>query len=643
MKVERINSPVTVNFGRKPTPKEMEVYTNALREGLKLLNKQVDIIIHNSAAPSIAKENTGIGSLFSRTVQEKLIPFLRAHGFSGIQQEPNNLRKVGDPSPYAPESSAKNIFMIPLEKLTTEKYENILPKKSFEDIVSNRPNKTDVDFEYINKEYENALMTAYTNFKPTNGKLKSLFNEFKQEHASGLEKAAIFRILDRKYQTNWENWKGIDKNLFCPNNEEEAKLAEQRIRNIKEQNQDSIDFFIFKQFILDLENKESNKLAEKTGIKIIGDSPVASPAADEWINQNLFLKGKAIGCPPDYFAKDGQRWGFKYFNPKYIFNPDGTLGKAGKILKEKYDAYFASFPGGLRIDHIIGLVDPFIYTVNSAKMTAENSGRIYSIEGEFKKKEEEYSNILEKIVLQSAKDNGMTKANIICEDLGDPNKPTQDVMKKLDLSGVAVTQFDYRGAFTPEKNVIMIGSHDNESFIEYTDKFFKKVEGEYISERNIFKKIISYYKYKFNLDKNCNEDLAHFMRKTKYLAEDTAPLNTTKKEIRKYKHQIRTDKKKFMEAGFAELFTSPARRVQIFFADFWGLGRTYNKPGTSEGNWTLRIGSDFENDYYNAVSEGKAPNLAKAVATALRQRGLEKDNPDLLKKLDSSAEILSEV
>ena len=34
---------------------------------------------------------------------------------------------------------------------------------------------------------------------------------------------------------------------------------------------------MFKQFLIDLENKESNKLATESGVKIIGDSPVASP------------------------------------------------------------------------------------------------------------------------------------------------------------------------------------------------------------------------------------------------------------------------------------------------------------------------------------------------------------------------------
>lgn len=633
MKIQSINN---TSFGRMPNKAEMYIYSSSLNKGLELLNKQVDIIIHNSAAPAEKAENTGIGSLFSRTVQEKLIPFLKSHGFTGIQQEPNGLRKMGDPSPYAPESSAKNIFMIPLEKLTTKKYGKILPMTTLKDIRSHVVDNNKVDFKQVNRDYENALRVAYSNFKI--GKiLHSEFDKFKQENYEELEKGALYRILDKEYQKGWSEWGKIDKILYSPKNSKDKIITDWRLTQLRTKYKDEIDYYIFQQFLIDLENKESNKLSKISGVKIIGDSPVAQPAADEWINQDLYLEGKAIGCPPDYFSPDGQRWGFKYFDPEKIFNKDGSLGEAGKILKKKYDTYFASFPGGLRIDHIIGLVDPFIYTVDAAKMTAENSGRIYS-EGKYKKTQEEYSNIIEKIILQSAKEHGMDKNSIICEDLGDPNKPTQDVMKKLDLPGISVTQFDYRGKDAPAKNVIMIGSHDNQSFLEYIEGFFNKVKGKKLpDDRNIFEKIKGFFKKEYY-----DAETEHFLNKTRMLAEDTAPMGASKRAIKKYTKEIRKDKNKFLEASFAELFTSPAKRVQIFFADFWGIGKTYNRPGTTEGNWSLRIGSDFEKDYYDAVAEGKAPNLAKAVATALRQRGLTNGNEVLLHDLDNSAKILAE-
>lgn len=626
MKIQRVDT--GLSFTRKPNQKEMQVYTNSVNKGLELLGKQVDIILHNASAPAVKSENTGIGSLFSRTTVTKLFPFLKSHGITGVQQEPNGLRKVMDNSPYAPESNAKNIFMIPLEKLTTEEYGNILSKETFETIVKNNPNKEEVNYPYVRKMYDIALREAYNN-----GKNSKEFAEFKAAREKDYEQSALYRVIskingldnsfwgqsglytDKDYKAplriaGEKDWDKIDRNLFANKNSKESQA---RIAELKEKYKDDYDYFLFQQMILEKENEKSNKLAQETGIKIIGDSPVAPTDVETWVNKNLFLKGKAIGCPPDYFSKDGQRWGFKYYDPEKIFNKDGSLGEAGEILKKKYEEYFASFPGGIRIDHIIGLIDPFIYTTASKKMTPENSGRIYSIEGKYKKKnKKEYADLISKIILPAAEKYGLKKSSIICEDLGDKTAPVRYVMNSLNLSGISMTQFNDRGSKAPERNVIMIGSHDNISFIEYINDLFKQAKSNYFAE------------------------------KTKFLAEDTAPKDIKKEDMRRYLNGIRHDKKEFLAAGFAELFASPAKRVQIFFSDFFGLGKTYNRPGTTQGNWALRLGENFEEDYYKAASEGKAPNFAQAIAAALRHRGLDKGNEKLMQDLDNSAKIISE-
>lgn len=591
----------TPNFGHKPNAKDMQIYTRSINQGLELLGKQVDIILHNASTPAVASENVGVGSLFSRTAAKKLFPFLKEHGITGIQQEPNGLRKANDNSPYAPESSAKNIFMIPLEKLASDEYNNILSKETFDNIVKVNPDKNNVDYDYVRKSFDVALKEAFEN-----GKESDEFLKFKELNEEKYEQSAIFHILSKDYAG--KKWSKLDSELYSTSNK---AAANKRIEEIKTDNKDEYDSYIFNQMILEKENEKTNKIAAQNGIKIIGDSPVAQTAVDEWVNKDLFLKGKAIGCPPDYFSKNGQRWGFKYYNPDKIFNKDGSLGEAGEVLKKKYEEYFASFPGGIRIDHIIGLIDPFIYTTAAKKMTAENSGRIYSVDGPYKKNSvDEYASLLTKIIIPAAKKYGMDKSSIICEDLGEPLKTVQDVLKKLKLSGISVTQFDYRGATTPEQNIIMIGSHDNQSFLEYVEGLFKNVKSK------------------------------HFLKKTRLLAKDIAPKDASARDVKQSRDDIRNDKTKFIAASFAELFTSPARRVQIFFTDLFGIAKTYNRPGTNKGNWSVRLGESFEEDYYKAVAEGKAPNLAAAIATALRQRGLDKGNENLLKNLDNSAEIL---
>ncbi len=605
---------MTPSFGRKPNQAEMKVYTNSLNQGLQLLGKQVDIILHNASAPAVKAENTGIGSLFSRTVKEKVIPFLKEHGFSHIQQEPNGLRKPFDNSPYAPEADTKNIFMIPLEKLASDEYGNILSKKTFDKIVKHNPNPKRVNYPYVRKSYDIALREAFENSKK-NETLSEEFAKFKAENEAKYEQSAIYRLISQENNNSgWEDWQGIDKTLYVNPESQEAKT---RIAELKNKYANEYDLYLFEQMLVAKENAASNKFSKESGISIIGDSPVASSAVEEWINQNLFLEDKALGCPPDAFSPDGQRWGFRYYNPEKIFNKDGSLGEAGKVLQKKYENFFASFPGGIRIDHLIGLIDPFIYTVSSNKMTHENSGRIYSMANSQYKKmtDDEFAAILEKIVFPAAEKYGLNRSSIIYEDLGEVTVPVKNVMKKLGIGGMSVTQYDYRGSSAPQNNTIMMGSHDNQSFIEYIDNLFK------YTKRN---------------------EKRRFVQRTRALTEDTVSKSASPKEVRKHLKEIQHDKKSFLSASFTELFSSPAKRVQMFFTDVFGIGETYNRPGTSEGCWELRLGEKFEDEYYKAVSKGKAPNFAKAIADALRNRGLDKGHEDLMKNLDDSAKIIAE-
>ena len=621
-------------FQRKLTLNESRQYKETLAEGLKVLNKDLGIIVHNSCAPSESSLNTGIGSLLSLTSIKKLLPFLALNTFSAIQQEPINLRSKGNMSPYSPLATSKNILMIPLEKLASKEYAGILSNETFKSIVDNSPMDSDekVDFEYVQNSYEKALKETYQNFKKKLSQIDTLppeeqsiiqnlqkeLDELKVKKGNSLEKIAIYEILSDEYKTpNWKSWKLVDKNLYTPRNSRQAKLTQARLNELKQNYSDEIEYSIFKQMLVEKEISSANNSYAKHGIRTIGDSPIAFTPVEEWLYKDLFLKGIALGCPPDYFSKNGQRWGFSVLNPDTIFNTDGSLGKGGELLKERYENMFSSSSGGIRIDHIIGLIDPFVYSTKSKKMTPENSGRLYSspehpILGKYlKNKDEEYAAILTKIIIPAAEKYGLTKEDIICEDLGTVTLPVERVMKNLGLSGISVTEFDYRGKDSGEEKVIMLGSHDNPSFIEYTNDLFS--------------------------DKNSQ----NFKRKTCLLAQDTRGYNEPRTG---YLKGIRKDKKKFMSASFTELFTSPAKRIQLFFTDFFGIAKTYNTPGKSENCWTLRLPENFEELYYSNLKNGLGMNIPEVISRAIRQKGEKFSNQhkNLLERLDTFSTILKE-
>lgn len=613
-------------FGRRLDKKEEQDYNKAIQEGLKVLDKELGMIVHNSTTPSKPIENTGIGSLLSENARANFMPLLAKHGFSKVQQEPDNYRRSWNPSPYSPLTAGKNIYMIPLEKLTTGEYGNILPLSALNFIVENRPNKEDnkVDFDYVVDKYDKALNIAYNNFlRRGEESLVAEFETFKTQNAEELEPQALFEVLSKTHKTDdWKTWPKVDRNLYNAKTEKQQEKATARLNKLREENARAIDFYYFKQMLAEREIEAAKATNEETGIRILGDSPIAFTPVEEWQNQDIFLKDIALGCPPDYFSADGQRWGFAVIDPETIFNEDGSLGEGGKLMQKRYEKMFQSSSGGARIDHIIGLIDPFVYSTKEDKMTPENSGRLYSspnhkMLGKYAKStDEEYAAILTKIVIPAAEKYGLTKDDIICEDLGEVTEPVARVMENLKLSGIAVTQFDYRGRFTAPEKIIMLGSHDNPSFIEFTQGKFNAAEASEDAKTKL-------------------EEKAHKLAMDTYTEDD---------DFDEYEAKISKDKKEFMLASFVELFTSPAKRVQVFFTDFFGIGKTYNRPGETEDCWTLRMPDDIEGEYEKNLREGNGFNLPEILARAIRHKGgkAAKDNKELLANLDKYADILKE-
>ena len=131
---------------------------------------------------------------------------------------------------------------------------------------------------------------------------------------------------------------------------------------------------------------------------------------------------------------------------------------------------FKENPGGVRIDHIVGLIDPWVYKEGKMPKVEQGAGRLYSSpdncdlskyavakcedldcnftpdnELRVKKLSDEqiklYGRLLEKIVIAAAKEEGADKSGIVCEDLGTVTNPVAAVMDKYELSGMRVTQF----------------------------------------------------------------------------------------------------------------------------------------------------------------------------------------------------------
>ena len=581
-----------------------KIDTKLVSEALKALGKDnFALIIHGSSFPSKNGEDTGFGT-FNSAAGRDVIDY--AHGiFNALQLGPAGKTKSSDSSPYCGTIFSGNPLFIDLKQLTEKKWDNILSQETFEKVVAGNPNqnKGKTAYSYIMKAQNEALKEAWANFKEIHGgifgsSLKKEFDKFKKENSFWLDNDSLYEALSIENDNDfWYTWKNeTDKKLMNPKSEEEKKAYASRIEEIRDKYSDEIEFYKFCQFVLEKQNEETKKYALSSGIKMIADRQVAFSDRDAWAYQSLFLEGWYLGCPPDYFSKDGQAWGFPVMDPDKMFNPDGSLGEGGILMKNLYKKMFKENPGGVRIDHIVGLIDPWVYKVCKKPMCEQGAGRLYSspehpelsryaiarnedldwtLEADKEKRvktlsEEQiklYGRLIEKIVIAAAKECGLDKNAIVCEDLGTLTNPVDAVMKKYELQGMRLTQFvvpekpehPYRCKNIGEHVWNMVGTHDNLPISMWAESMINTHEG-YLHAKNLVEDL-------FAEAENKDDIIVKLTQDKEYL--------------------------RFVK--LTEIFASKARNVQIFFTDFFQINDVYNRPGTSgDQNWSLRLPNNFE-------------------------------------------------
>jgi 4-alpha-glucanotransferase len=571
--------------------------TKVLKDALKALGKEnLALIIHGSSFPATDGEDTGFGTFNSASGHALIDSASKI--FNAIQLGPAGKTKCSDSSPYCGTIFSGNTLFIDLKQLTSKEWGNILSLETFKKVVDGNPrqNQARTSYSYICKAQNDALKEAWNNFKSTK-LFKKEFDKFKTENAFWLENDSLYEALSLENSSDfWYGWKNqTDKNLLNPKNEEEKALFNARIAEIKEKYSDEIEFYKFCQFVLEYQNEETKKIALKKGIKMIADRQVAFSDRDAWAYQSLFLDGWYLGCPPDYFSKDGQAWGFPVMDPEKLFNKDGSLGEGGLLMKNLYKKMFKENPGGVRIDHIVGLIDPWVYKAGKKPLCEQGAGRLYSspehpelskyavakcedldytLEADKEKRvktlnDEQiklYGRLIEKVVIAAAKECGLDKNSIVCEDLGTLTNPVDAVMKKYELQGMRLTQFvvpekpehPYRCKNITENVWNMVGTHDNNPIAIWAESMINTHEG-YLHAKN--------------------------------LVEDLFAEADNKDDIIV---RLTQDKDYLTFVKLTEIFASKAKNVQIFFTDYYQIKETYNTPGTSgDQNWSLRLPNNF--------------------------------------------------
>ena len=648
MQVAKITSTYQYNpnFQRKLRPDEERDYRqNALQPAFDYLGTQeVAMILHGTCYPE-AENDLGVGSPYGK-VAAQLLPFETLHGFNSNQLGPVGvLRDAQSISPYKSTVSTRNYLFLDLQELTTDKYAKILSEEDIE-AVFEKPSNDGQNYSYSKfpdafANYEYCIKIAHRNFKDkvkagdiNAEELNNRFKEFKNKKGSIIYKEALFDVLSKTYGTNeFEKWDELDANLMARIDKKDPE-AITRYKKVIHRSKEDFDTYVFGQFLLDKQIKENTQFRKSIGFKYISDLLVGFSKADEWANQDAFLKDYRMGCPYGGKNNGPQIWDIPVLDPKKLFNEDGSLGVAGNLLKRKMESALEDFDN-VRIDHALGLVDPYIYDKNSVflvdgvvdtkKFRAGNISYISSVDPNGN-----YKRVLNEIIIPTLEEYGIDKNYPVWEDLCTDTPTFNEIYRDRNkLPGI--TQLEYMRAEESQDpdDWGLVGSHDSPPATEMIKKDWVKNHHAW----NVFY-------------------LAGFLNS-----------NPQRAQFRdKYCQLIDKDPRERVKAKFAELFLT-CKKIQISFDDFFGINKTYNVGGTENNtNWKLRLNKDYQDSYYDNLSSENPTALnmpeilkiavqAKADMNAVQEAkklgiSIRKENDShvnyILEKLDKYQKILEE-
>ena len=206
--------------------------------------------------------------------------------------------------------------------------------------------------------------------------------------------------------------------------------------------------------------------ANEHGILILGDIPiyVDYDSCDVWANRDQFRLDETgapavvAGCPPDYFAEDGQLWG----NPIYDWDKmkDNDFSWWAARIRHMLTLF-----DGVRIDHVRGLEAYWSIPAN-----AETAREGQWIEGPG----EPFLACIRRVVEEVEAETGHG-AYIIAEDLGETTPSLEAFVEGSGFPGMRVLQFAFDGDPKnshlpynyPKNTVAYTGTHDNNTLVGF--------------------------------------------------------------------------------------------------------------------------------------------------------------------------------
>jgi len=390
-----------------------------------------------------------------------------------------------------------------------------------------------IEYETIRKKQSDLLWAAFLRLEGT---------PYESFQAFWLEEYALYMAIKHRFDyAAWYEWE--DEKL---RSHDETALAK-----FSKENREYIEFYKFVQWLFDFQWKSIRQYAKERNISLIGDMPVyvSEDSADVWSRRELFnaaTDGKfesVGGCPPDYFAPEGQLWGNPIYNWEMLKdeNYEWWINRL-KVSLNRYDV--------VRLDHFRAFESYWSIPGDVAS----------ALKGKWQKGPG--------MALFNALENslGNLTLSVIAEDLGMVDQKVAKLLKDTGLRGMRVLQFGFLGDEHhlphnyPEESAAYTGTHDNTTLIDW----------------------------QHSLNQN-DRDLALFY--TGFEGDWT----------------IGGPNCPIIKSWMRTIFMSSASIVVVPIQDILGYGRDTrtNTPGTAQGNWRFRLRygvlDEVDTGFYNAL------------------------------------------
>jgi 4-alpha-glucanotransferase len=463
--------------------------------------------------------------------------------------------------------------------------------------------------------------------------LARALDAFRAENAGWLLRDALYEVLEREHRgahfSRWAEVSGdpgaLDARLWDPPEEARAAAAARR-EALLARHADAVEDHALVQLLLHLQHRAFREEAARRGLLLYGDLQVGMSARDAWATRGFVLPGWLMGAPPSRTNPEGQAWNYPVLDPRRYREPDGRggarEGPALRFFRARLRRMLADVDG-VRIDHPHGLVCPWVYRTGPDPDREVRAGTrllespdVPGLEHLAVAREDQLDRTVPRhadglvraldddqvaryaalvdVVLEVAREHGRGREDVLCEVLSTLPYPLGRVLARHGLGRFRVTQKAdlsrpddvYRGENAHPDDWIMLGNHDTRPIgivaEEWVARGTARAQAEYLASRLLAP----------------GEDRARWIAR---VAADPAEL---------------------AQARFADLFVGPARNVLVYFTDLLGAREPYNRPGTvAAANWSLRVPRDVLATHPAAVASGRALDLPRALARALRSRG----------------------